>query len=454
MDCIAAISTANAPAGIGIVRLSGENALDIADRVFSSERSKKPSEMKGYTAALGYAADKSGEKIDDVIALVFTAPKSYTGENVVELSCHGGLFVTRKLLSAVLDAGARLAEAGEFTKRAFLNGKIDLAQAEAVMRLISASGEEAAKTALQGEAGILSTRIARARDRIKDTAAHLAAWADFPEEDIPEVEEDSLEGILQLCIDDLSELLREFEKGRIFADGVDAAIVGKVNAGKSTLMNLLSGRQRSIVTEIPGTTRDVVQESVMIAGIPVRLSDTAGIRETADAVERIGVSASRERMETAELVLAMFDSSRPLDDEDMEIIGALKNKRAIAVVNKTDLPSLLDERVIENGFAHVVHISAREEKGVEELSKTVESVLNTADYDPSNGALYTERQRRDAQTARSSLQEALNALQSRITLDAVTVCVENALAALYSLTGEKVSEEIINEVFEKFCVGK
>ncbi len=454
MFCIAAVSTANAPGGIGIVRLSGDGARGIADRVFVSEKGRKLEEMKGYTAAFGHAVDKNGERIDEVVALVFAAPKSYTGEDVVELSCHGGLFVTRKLLAAVLDAGAKLAEAGDFTKRAFLNGRVDLAQAEAVMQIISASGEAAMKTAVQGEAGILSRRIEKVRDGIKDIAAHLAAWADFPEEDVPQLEEESLETNLQVYIEDLENLLLEFEKGKLYIEGVDTAIVGKVNVGKSTLMNLLAGRPRSIVTEIEGTTRDIVEENVMIAGIPIHLSDTAGIRETSDYVEKIGVEAAREKMKTAELVFAVFDASCPLSEEDMEIMKDNENSRAIAIVNKSDLDMQIEMDIVKDRFENVVCISAEEQKGMSELSEVVEKVLNTADYDPSNGALYTERQKRDVEKAKESLNEALKALESGMTLDAVTVCTEAALEALFSLTGEKVSDEIIGEVFNTFCVGK
>lgn len=451
---IAAISTANAPGGIGVVRISGEQAREIAGRVFVSASGKKLSEMKGYTATFGYATGKNGEKLDDVVALVFAAPRSYTGEDVVELSCHGGMYVTRRLLSAVLDAGARPAQAGEFTKRAFLNGKMDLAQAESVMQVISASGEQAARVAVAGGEGNLSRKIGVLRDEIKDMAAHLAAWADFPDEDIPQVEGESLMAQLSGFLPKLDALLNGFEKTKIYTQGVDTVIVGRVNAGKSTLMNLLAGRERSIVTDIEGTTRDVVEENVFIAGIPIRLSDTAGIRETEDVVEKLGVQNSLGRMKTAQLVFVMFDASQKLDEQDMEIIKSAEGKNAIALVNKTDLQMKLDIDVLKKHFEHVVFISAKEEKGIDDLSNAVETVLNTADYDGADETLFTERQNRDVQTARDSISEALEALQSRMTLDAVTVCVEDALEALYRLTGERVSDEIVDEVFEKFCVGK
>lgn len=453
-DTIATISTANAPGGIGIVRISGADAVEIADRIFTSKGGRKIGEIKGYSALYGMVHDLDDEKIDEAIALFFRAPKSYTGENVVELSCHGGMYVTKRLLSAVIDAGARPAEAGEFTKRAFLNGRIDLAQAESVMQIISAKAEDAAKAAIAGSEGNLSRKIVAVREQIKDTAAHLAAWADFPDEDIPQVDEETLGVVIDESIKELDELLRGFEQTKIFTSGVDAVIVGRTNAGKSTLMNLLSGRQRSIVTDIEGTTRDVVEEDVIIAGVPVRLSDTAGIRDTNDPVEQIGVETSRGKLASAQLVLAMFDASQSLDEHDMEIIEAASKMKSIAIVNKTDLEPKMDTKVVENRFENVVFISAENGLGLGKLEDCLELVLNTADYDPSRGVLLTERQRKDVETARNSLFEASEAHKLGMTLDAVTVCVEDALEALYALTGERVSDEVVDGVFSKFCVGK
>ena len=339
---IAAISTAPAPGGIGIVRISGGEAFAVAEKVFRGVSGKKVSQMKGYTAQLGGAYTPTGEKLDDVVALVYRGPKSYTGEDVVELSCHGGLYMTKRLLQLVLDAGAAPAGPGEFTRRAFLNGKMDLAQAEAVMGLISASGEQARKAALAGSTGVLSRKIESIKQRLLEQAAHLAAWADFPEEDVPQVEEAALlEGIRQ-GEKALEELLQGFDRGRMYREGLVTVIAGRPNAGKSTLMNLLSGCQRSIVTQYAGTTRDVVEETVMVAGVPLRLADTAGIRDTDDPVESIGVQAARQRLETAQLVLAVFDSSQALEKEDWELMDSLENVPAIAIVNKSDLPTRMD----------------------------------------------------------------------------------------------------------------
>ncbi len=451
---IAAISTAPAPGGIGIVRISGGEAFAVAEKVFRGVSGKKLSQMKGYTAQLGGAYTPAGEKLDDVVALVYRGPKSYTGEDVVELSCHGGLYMTKRLLQLVLDAGAAPAGPGEFTRRAFLNGKMDLAQAEAVMGLISASGEQARKAALAGSTGVLSRKIESIKQGLLEQAAHLAAWADFPEEDVPQVEEAALlEGIRQ-GEKALEELLQGFDRGRMYREGLVTVIAGRPNAGKSTLMNLLSGCQRSIVTQYAGTTRDVVEETVMVAGVPLRLADTAGIRDTDDPVESIGVQAARQRLETAQLVLAVFDSSQALEKEDWELMDALEKVPAIAIVNKSDLPTRMDVEAIQRRFEKTVSLSAATGEGLAALEQALSEILDTKDFHPQEGVLFTQRQRRDAQTALDSLREGEQALVLGLTLDAVTVCVEDALHALAALTGEQVSEEIVDRVFEEFCVGK
>ena len=451
---IAAVSTAPAPGGIGIVRISGEEALAVADQVFRGVSGKKLSEMRGYTAQLGGAFTPAGERLDDVVALVYRSPKSYTGEDVVELSCHGGLYVTKRLLQLVLDAGASPAGPGEFTRRAFLNGKMDLAQAEAVMGLISASGEQARKAALAGSSGVLSQRIAAIKGELMEQAAHLAAWADFPEEDVPEVEESQLLEGIRRGEAALSQLLEGFERGRMYREGLVTVIAGRPNAGKSTLMNLLSGCQRSIVTQYAGTTRDVVEETVMLAGVPLRLADTAGLRDTDDPVESIGVRAARQRLETAQLVLAVFDSSQALEKEDRELMDALEGVPSIAIVNKTDLPSQIAVEEIQARFEKTVFLSAATGEGLEDLEQSLSEILDTKEFHPQEGVLFTQRQRADAQTALDSLREGEQALLGGLTLDAVTVCVEDALTALSALTGEHVSEEIVDRVFEEFCVGK
>ena len=451
---IAAISTAPAPGGIGIVRISGKDAFAVADQVFRGVSRKPIAQMKGYTAQLGGAYTQGGEKLDDVVALVFRGPKSYTGEDVVELSCHGGLYVTKRLLQTVLDAGASPAGPGEFTRRAFLNGKLDLAQAEAVMGIIGASGEQAMKAAEAGSSGVLSRKIQQVKEGLLTQASHLAAWADFPEEDVPEVEEQELLSGIRQGEQALVALLQGFDRGKMYREGLATVIAGRPNAGKSTLMNLLSGCERSIVTQYAGTTRDVVEETVMLAGVPLRLADTAGIRDTEDPVESIGVQAARKRLETAQLVLAVFDSSQSLTKEDRELMDTLQGVPSIAIVNKTDLPTEIDVEEIRSHFEKTVFLSAASGEGLPELERALSDILDTKEFHPEEGVLFTQRQRADAQRALESLQEGETALLSGVTGDAVTVCVEDALNALAALTGEHVSEEIVDQVFEEFCVGK
>lgn len=451
---IAAISTAPAPGGIGMVRISGKDAFAVADRVFRGVSGRAVSQMKGYTAQLGGAFTPAGERLDDVVALVYRSPKSYTGEDVVELSCHGGLYVTKRLLQLVLDAGASPAGPGEFTRRAFLNGKVDLAQAEAVMGVIGASGEQALKAAQAGSSGVLSKKIQAIKAQLLVQASHLAAWADFPEEDVPAVEEQGLLSAIRAGEESLARLLAGFERGRMYREGLSTVIAGRPNAGKSTLMNLLSGCERSIVTQYAGTTRDVVEETVLLAGVPLRLADTAGIRDTDDPVESIGVQAAKRRLESAQLVLAVFDSSQSLEKEDWELMDTLQGVPAVAIVNKTDLPTQMDVGEIQRRFEKTVFLSAATGEGLEELEQALSEILDTKEFHPEEGVLFTQRQRADAQMALDSLREGEQAMALGMTLDAVTVCVEDALNALSALTGEQVSEEIVDRVFEEFCVGK
>ena len=450
---IAAISTAQAPGGIGLIRVSGPDAQSIADKVFTAKSGKPLSSAKGYTVHYGRVHDGEGD-IDEAIAINYRAPASFTGENVAELSIHGGLYLLRRTLRALYDAGARPAQPGEFTRRAFLNGKLGLTEAESVMELISARGEQAARAALAGHDGALERRIASVKDALVSAAAHLEAWADYPEEDIPELGADELRRVFFEANRELEHLLDAFDAGRALREGVDTVIAGKPNAGKSTLMNLLAGCERSIVTDVAGTTRDIVEETVLVGGVPLRLADTAGLRETDDAVEKIGVERARSRLKTAQLVLAVFDSSRRLGEEDKRLAHACRDVPAIAVVNKSDLESKLDYSYIEKYFQQVVFISARSGEGLEALSRAIGETLRTSQIDPNEGLLFTERQRDAARRAKESVEEAARALRIGMTLDAVTVSLEGAVAALLELTGERVTEAVVDEVFSHFCVGK
>lgn len=450
---IAAIATANGPGGIGVIRISGEKAFEIADKVFVSVKNKKLSQMKGYTAAFGYVYDND-EKIDEVIATVFKSPHSYTGENVVELSCHGGMYITKMVLRAVINEGARIAEAGEFTKRAFLNGKIDLTEAEAVMDIIGAKGKSSARAALSQKEGSLSKVINKCKNKIIDMAAHLSAWADYPEEDIPEISSENLYANINEVINLLNNLLKNYDAGMAVKSGVDTIIVGSPNVGKSTLMNLLSGSQKSIVTDIPGTTRDIIEETVVLNDIILNLSDTAGIRNTDNPVEKIGVDMAKNRLKSGSLILAVFDGSSHLTDDDKQLIEDVKDMPVIAVINKTDIESKIETDYIEKRISNIVYVSASKGTGVEDLSRAVLKITGTENYDPSAASLATERQRDCAVRALSALKEAVEAINMGMTLDAVDVSLEDAVQSLLELTGEKAGEVVVHNVFSKFCVGK
>lgn len=450
---IAAISTPQAAGGIGVVRISGPEARAVAGRVFRSAHGKNLDEIKGYTALYGRVFDEGGD-IDEAIALNFRAPASFTGEDVVELSCHGGLYVMRRVLKAVFAAGASPAGPGEFTRRAFLNGKIGLTEAESVMQIISAQGVEAGKAALAGHDGALEKRIHAIRETLLSAAAHLEAWADYPDDDIPQVDEAELKQTLARTKTDLEKLLAQFDAGKAIREGVNTVIAGRPNVGKSTLMNLLSGCERSIVTEYAGTTRDIVEETVLLGGVPLHLADTAGIRSTSDPVEQIGVDRAKERVQTAQLVLAVFDSSQKLNEEDLALMEAVKDAPAVAVINKSDLENQIDLPYIEKIFQQVVYISALSGEGLEALKEAVTSILKTNELDPSGGILFTERQRDAARRALDCVQEASDALHAGMTLDAVTVSVEGAISTLLELTGERATEAVVDQVFAHFCVGK
>ena len=450
---IAAISTAQGEGGIGVIRISGDNALEVADKVFKSINNKKITEMKGYTAAFGKVCHNN-EEIDEAVALVFRAPHSYTGEDVVEISCHGGIYITRQVLRAVLDSGAVPAQAGEFTKRAFLNGKIDLTEAEAVIDIITAKSKSAARAALFVKDGALRKKIDGIKEELLTITAHLSAWADYPEEDIADVTDDMISDTCDNAIEVLQKLLDTYDSGQAVKQGIDTVIAGRPNVGKSTLMNLLSGYEKSIVTDIPGTTRDIVEDTVLVGDVILRLSDTAGLRNTDDKVEKIGVDRARKRLEQCGLLLAVFDNSRELDEEDLNLIELSENVPCIAIVNKTDLDNKADINKIKDKINKIIYISASSGEGRDELVKAVEEIAGTANLNPSEGILSNERQRSAVSNALKSVREAKTALDLGMTFDAVTVSLEDAISELLELTGEKTSDEVVDRVFHNFCVGK
>lgn len=450
---IAAISTGNAPGGIGVIRISGDDAVEIASRVFKPMDNSSLTDLGGYRAKFGNIIC-NGESTDNAVALVFRSPKSYTGEDVVELSVHGGMLLVQKTLNSVLEAGAVPAEAGEFTKRAFLNGKMDLTQAESVAELISAQGEESLKASFNALQGSLSNKINSVLEKLLDCSAVMSAWVDYPDEEIPELTDSQLHQTLTDVKSQLKELLDNYENGQTIKGGVDTAIVGRPNVGKSSLMNMLTGTDKSIVTHIEGTTRDIVEEDVHLGGLVLHLRDTAGIRSSNDVVESIGIQKAYKALDDAQLVLAVFDSSQPLTDYDYELIEKCKGKTAIAIINKTDLDNALDDNEIKKTFNSTVYISAKNEKGLDTLAKTVQDLLGVADFDSTAPLLANARQRQNCQNAYDNICEALNGAEMGITFDAINVMIDSSAEELLSLTGKKATTEVVNNIFSKFCVGK
>lgn len=452
-ETIAAISTPNAVGGISVIRVSGPDAITVSERVFEGVSGKKLSSMKGYTAAYGKVYDKEGE-IDSAVALVYHGPKSYTGEDVVELSCHGGMIVTRRLLRSLLDAGARLAEAGEFTKRAFLNGKMSLTQAESVLDLINSQSEQAARCAVTALDGALYQKIKGIREDLVAQTAHITAWIDFPEEDVDSVKLSQLKDGLMKIHQDIRKLIKTFDIGKVIHMGVNTAIVGRPNVGKSTLMNLLAGCEKSIVTDMAGTTRDVVEETVNLGDVVLRLADTAGIHRTTNAVELAGIERAKKRIEQADLVLLVLDASQPLDEQDLELMRIVRMKPSVVVLNKADLGVKIDEEYIKRDFQHSVVISAKEQVSIQTLNDAVARLMHLTDFDTTQPILANERQRACACAALTQVESALDALSFGMTLDAVNISIEDAVQSLLELTGESVSDVVVDEVFSKFCVGK
>lgn len=448
---IAAIATPIGEGSIGVIRISGDKAIETADKVFVSFSGKKLCDLKGYSAAYGEIRD-GANVLDDAVALVFKAPHSYTGEDVVEISAHGGKLMLRSILRLIFANGAVSAAAGEFSKRAFLNGKLDLTRAESIMGLISAKSESQLRVSRAAHTGRVSRKISEIEDALVSSAAAIAAYSDYPDEDIEGLDNEHFTEMLNNACNSLRDMLNTYDAGRVLSEGISTAIVGKPNVGKSTLMNLLSGGERSIVTDVAGTTRDVVEDTVVLGDITLLLADTAGIRMTDDPVEKIGVDRARSRIDEAGLVLAVFDGSKPLDSDDQTILKSVNKNNTVIVVNKSDKGSDCDINAF-GGF-RTVEISAKTGQGYEELRSAVEELTGIAGLDPDSPVLLGERQRDLAVRALNSVEEARQALAEGYTVDAVGVCIDDAIAALFELTGKRVTNEVADEVFRKFCVGK
>lgn len=454
-DTIVAIATALGEGGIAIIRVSGDKSLHIVDKVFRAVNGKDMASMKPYTMRYGHVVDENNEVIDEVIVSFMKGPKSFTAEDTVEINCHGGVISTNRVLQAVIKAGARLADPGEFTKRAFLNGRIDLSQAEAVMDIISAKTELSMKSAMMQSEGRLSKEIERLRAEALNVLALIEYAVDFteddeePDETIPPRVKAGIEGL----INEVDTLIESADEGKLIREGLNIVIVGKPNVGKSSLMNILLNEKRAIVTDIAGTTRDVIEEYINLDGIPVRIIDTAGIRETEDVVEKIGVERSKEKINQADLVIFMLDTSRELDEEDREIINYIKDKKYLVLLNKVDLERKIDLDELKD-LENKIEISAKEALGIDRLKDEIKNLFFSGKIDSESLIVTNTRHKQALYRAIENLNQGLNGMNRNEFLDLVSIYVTSALKALGEITGAEVEEDVVNKIFAEFCCGK
>ena len=453
---IVSISTAPGIGGIGIIRMSGNETFEILNKIFKPKKEQKIEEIKGYTMKYGEIIDNN-QIIDEVLVSYFKAPKSYTTENMCEINSHGGSIIVKKILEICLKNGADMAEPGEFTKRAFLNGRIDLAQAESVIDVINAKSDREAKSGIKQLEGALSKEIKDIKQEIMNVLVNIEVTIDYPEYDTPEVQKQELTNMLEKVEKKLSQLEESFDNGKIIKEGIKTAIIGKPNAGKSSLLNAILKEERAIVTDIEGTTRDTIEEFVTVKGIPIKLVDTAGIRNAKDEVEKIGIQKSIEEAQNADLIIAIFDSSKELTNEDKEILDLIKGKKAIILLNKTDLPSKIDEnnKQLKENTKNIIKISAKNNQGINKLYEKIAEMFSLNQINLDNEVLITNvRHKNIISKALQNVKRANEAISANMPIDIVTIYIKEILEDLGEITGEYVTEDIINEIFSKFCLGK
>lgn len=455
-DTIAAIATAPGEGGIGIIRISGEKSLQVANSIFKSISGKKIEEYNTRTLIYGHIVDND-KVIDEVLVAFMKGPNSYTTEDVIEINCHGGFISVKKILELILSKDVRLADQGEFTKRAFLNGRIDLAQAEAIIDVINAKTDMAHTVAQSQLEGSLSKKIKDLRFNVTEILAQITVSLDFPDEDVEHITYNTLKEKTIALQKEINKLYDTSESGKILRDGLKTVIVGKPNVGKSSLLNAILGENRAIVTDIPGTTRDVIEEFVNIKGIPLKIVDTAGIRETEDVVERIGVEKSREFFSAADLSIVVLDSSRSLDPEDIEILESVQPNKTIVLLNKTDLDRVIDLDKIKEYIAeeNIIEISALQHEGIEKIHDKIEEMVFAGTVRNSSDLVVTNSRHKDAlYKAKQSIEDALNAIESYMPLDFVEVDFKNIWDYLGYINGDTVTEDLLDTIFSNFCIGK
>ena len=456
-DTIAAIATAPGNSGIGIIRVSGDQAKEIVDRIFVNPKNEHILlSMESHTISYGFLLNENGY-LDEVMVSFFKGPKSFTAEDTVEISCHGGIYVLQKALELLIKNGARLSEPGEFTKRAFLNGRIDLSKAEAVMDIISSDSEIALKNSVSQLRGSIYQKINEDRDKIINETAFIESALDDPEHISYDEHKDDFVKVINEVKKDIEEMIASTENGRIIKDGIKTVIVGKPNAGKSSLLNFISGSDRAIVTDIAGTTRDIIEERIRLDDITLSLVDTAGIRNTDDIVENMGVQKAKEYLNMADLVLYVVDSSIPLDDNDREIIGLLKEKKCIIIYNKTDLVSEVDEKELNDIFndTYVIKTSLLYNEGFEELKKAIKDMFISGKIDSNDDIIITNLRHKEALTdALSSLKNVTDSVENMLPEDFYSVDMIDAYSSLGRIIGKEVDDDLVNTIFSRFCMGK
>lgn len=458
-DTIASIATAISPSGIGIIRLSGGESISLTDKIFRSSVVGKTLEgVKSHTINYGHIIMPGSEDvIDEVLVSVMKGPNSYTREDVVEINCHGGVMVMENILKLVLSVGARLAEPGEFTKRAFLNGRIDLSQAEAVIDIINSKTQLSLKSSVHQLGGQLTHKLNIIKESLISIIAHIEASIDYPEYDIDELSHDRVLSDVEKIIKDIYDLMKTYESGKLIREGINTAIIGKPNVGKSSLLNALLKEDRAIVTDIPGTTRDVLEEYMNVHGIPLKLVDTAGIRSTEDHVEKIGVSRSKEKLTSADLIIFVLDASRAIDDEDRQIMEMIRDREVICLFNKIDLKEQIDRNEIRDLLheCHMIDISAKNYEGIDELEHAIKEMFYIGDIDINNDVYITNVRHKNAlEEALISLNEVRASIQQQMPEDCWSIDLKNAYEKVGVVTGDSVNEDMITEIFSRFCLGK